>query len=128
MDEEATADAIRQFRAINTLAMHDERASVVDGIEANLQELPNQRIRQAAFEGLLQASEKGRHLAAIEAAERYLSAPTMKVSDPRLMQVRDLYAQHLVRWLATAGETSVGEREVERRLQNYRKLNGTNKI
>ena len=128
MDEEATADAIRQFRAINTLAMHDERASVVDGIEANLQELPNQRIRQAAFEGLLQASEKGRHLAAIEAAERYLSAPTMKVSDLRLMQVRDLYAQHLVRWLATAGETSVGEREVERRLQNYRKLNGTNKI
>jgi hypothetical protein len=126
-DEKATADAIGRFRAINTLALQDKRAPAVDRIEASLQELPNQRTRDAAFEALLQASRKGRHLAVLDAAERYLSAPTIRTADPRLAQVRELYSQHFIRWLSTSADAAGGDQEFNRRMQNYRKLTADNK-
>jgi hypothetical protein len=119
-DEKAIAAAAQRFLDAWTLQVSDPRDAAVRVAARDAVEAPNARIRNAAVATLQGAMDRGDHAAAIEAAERFLSAPALNGADPRQAAVLDIYAREFVIWF---NELNVASGDAVRaRVDKYKQL------
>jgi hypothetical protein len=104
LDEKAGRDALDRFRDTRALTRRDRRLSAVENIAAEIDEWPNLRKRNAAYNQLTDAirrsEEKTDSLALLQPAEAFLEATPGKGLDPRTEEVLDWYDRAFADWLA----------------------------
>ncbi|MET4071879.1 hypothetical protein ABID58_006703 [Bradyrhizobium sp. S3.2.6] len=118
--EKIIAAEAQRFLDAWTLQQNDLRIAQVQALRRDALELPNRRIRDAAFEQLRQAVQGNDDAAAIDAAERFLDAPPLQIADPRREVVLDAYARAFSIWFSNLPEP-LSETALAR-IQSYRKL------
>jgi hypothetical protein len=89
-DDQAALAAADRFFAVKPLSGKDERDSLVEAQRKQTREWPNRRIRDTAYEQLLEAVRQTDSQAAIQAAKAFLEARSLGDPDPRTSQVDEL--------------------------------------
>lgn len=117
--ESALAEADR-FLAAWTFRADDPREEQIRQWRREVAELPNRRIRNAAYERMQNALQRGDREVAMEAAEQFLGAPPIDVADPRWDRVVNVYARDFITWFSELAEPLGDAARV--RVEGYKKL------
>lgn len=94
----------------------DERDSQV----AKFMELPNLWLRDAAFVKLQAALKAEKPELVMDAAEAFLTAPPIEITDERQIQVLDVYDTYFVIWFVALDY--LGDEQTQKRLNTYKMI------
>jgi hypothetical protein len=119
LNADQARQAIAQFHSVAPIGS-DERLRVVRRLSGELPDWPHLRIRNQAYERLLQALDKGDARAALLAAEQFLEAAAVQQPDPRTPQVLHCYQQIFVVWFLE--QDGPLDAEGQARVAKYRTL------
>lgn len=123
-DSRAAIAAAEEFLALPQTYSRDPRTDQVKKILQEARELPNQRIRDAAFSDLLVAITKEDAEMVMTAAEAFLSAPPILIADNRREQVIEAYSSSFVSWFVAAAHPN--DTTDQKRIKTYRDLMADN--